>query len=49
LNLAPAASMHVSWAPVMAKAAQEPHDIWFLTDVTYPETRSGAVSRECWG
>ncbi len=29
--------MQVSWAPVAAKAAQDPQDIWFLTDVTKPK------------
>jgi hypothetical protein len=26
--------MQVSWAPVAAKAAQDPQDIWFLAGVT---------------
>jgi hypothetical protein len=29
LNLAPAESMQLSWAPVAAKAAQDPQLIWF--------------------
>jgi hypothetical protein len=29
----------VSWAPVTAKAAQEPQFIWFLTAVTKPTKR----------
>ncbi len=40
LNLAPPANMQVSWAPVIAKAAQEPQDIWFLTDVTNPSSKN---------
>jgi hypothetical protein len=35
---APAASMHVSWRPVAAKAPHEPHDIWSLAGVTKPGT-----------